>query len=362
MRVLVTGGAGFIGSFIVDALIADGHEVVVVDNLDAAAHAGPPEWLEPTAEYLWGDITDPELWRKALAGCQAVSHQAAKVGLGVDFGDAPAYVTNNDLGTAVGLAIAHERSFAGRFVLASSMVVYGEGAYTCAEHGSAHPAPRLVEDLDAGRYEPRCPRCGDPLEPGLVVEDATPDPRNVYAATKVHQEHLAFAFAREHPEVTVTALRYHNVYGPRMPSFTPYAGVSSIFRSSLTQGIGPRLFEDGAQRRDFVHVKDVARVNLLALTVSEPVAGPLNVASGQPATLLQMAEALAAAHGQGLRPQVVGGYRLGDVRHVTASVERAERLLGFRAATGLVEGMAELAHAPQRPTPLVRCTGAQPCV
>lgn len=353
MRVLVTGGAGFIGSFIVDALIADGHEVCVLDNLDDAAHDGQPPWLTPGVTYHWGDVTDPDQWRATLPGCDAICHQAAKVGLGVDFADAVAYVASNALGTAAGLAVAHEQGFNGRIVLASSMVVYGEGAYDCADHGPVRAPARTTTDLDAGLFEPRCPHCGQPLTPGLVYEDAPVDPRNVYAATKVHQEHLAFAFAREHPGVTVAALRYHNVYGPRMPSFTPYAGVASIFRSALAAGNRPQVFEDGGQRRDFVHVRDVARANLLALTAPEAVHGPLNVASGRPATLLEMAQALARSHGEGCEPEVVGAYRLGDVRHVTAAIDRL-RELGFEPSVTLDEGMTEFAHAPLRKPPARR--------
>ncbi|MFN0026812.1 MAG: NAD-dependent epimerase/dehydratase family protein [Acidimicrobiales bacterium] len=351
MRVLVTGGAGFIGSHIVEELVHSGHAVVVLDNLDQAAHDGEPEWLLPEVDYRWGDVADAEHWRAVLPGCDAICHQAAKVGLGVDFADAPAYAASNDLGTAVGLAVAHQVRFVGRIVLASSMVVYGEGRYDCAAHGTVAAPPRRTADLDAGRYEPRCPACDQQLQPGLVAEHAPLDPRNVYAATKLHQEHLANAFGREHPEVTVTALRYHNVYGPRMPSNTPYAGVASIFRSALAAGQPPRLLEDGGQRRDFVHVRDVAHANVLALTATQPAPGAFNIASGQPCTLADMARALCAAHGAGLEPQVVGGYRLGDVRHVTASTERAAGALGFRAAVTLTEGMAEFAHALQRRPP-----------
>jgi dTDP-L-rhamnose 4-epimerase len=351
MRALVTGGAGFIGSHVVDALIDGGHEVVVLDNLDPAAHDGPPEWLRSDVAYIWGDVADSGPWREALPGCDVICHQASKVGLGVDFADAPAYARSNDLGLAVGLAEAHQLGFSGRLVLASSMVVYGEGSYRCHEHGSVRPPPREIGDLEAGRFEPRCPRCGSELEPGLVPESAQTDPRNVYAATKLHQEHLAAAFAREHPSVAVTSLRYHNVYGPRLPANTPYAGVASIFRSALAAGRRPRVVEDGGQRRDFVHVRDVARANLLAITRQRPVRAALNVASGKPTTLLDMAQALAAAHGQGLEPEVVGGYRLGDVRHVTASTEAAAACLGFQAEIGLDEGMAEFAHAPQRRPP-----------
>jgi len=351
MRILVTGGAGFIGSFVVDALANSGHEVVVIDNLDPAAHDGRPEWLRADVDYRWGDVIDASVWRAALPGCEAICHQASKVGLGVDFADAPAYVASNDLGTAVGLAVAHELGFGGRIVLASSMVVYGEGAYTCAAHGAVRPPPRSVDDLEAGRFEPCCPCCGAALQPAMVAEDAPLDPRNVYAATKLQQEYLCQTFAREHPGVTVTALRYHNVYGPRMPSDTPYAGVASIFRTALAKGEVPRLFEDGRQRRDFVHVRDIAEANKLALVTPEAVSGPVNVASGRPCTLLEMAEALAAADGQGLRPEVVGGYRLGDVRHVTASIDRAVELLGYQPSIRLDTGMAEFATAPQRRPP-----------
>jgi dTDP-L-rhamnose 4-epimerase len=242
----------------------------------------------------------------------------------------------------------HRAHFEGRLVLASSMVVYGEGGYECARDGTVRPAPRTLERLDAADFEPRCPRCDAPLEAVAITEDAPLDPRNVYAATKLHQEHLCRAFAREHAGVTLTALRYHNVYGPRMPRDTPYAGVASIFRSALAAGAAPRVFEDGLQRRDFVHVRDVARANVCALT-AEPFDGALNVASGDPKTVLDMANALQGAFDDDVpAPEVVGGYRLGDVRHVFASPALAARTIGFRAQVGFADGMTEFAHAPQR--------------
>ena len=343
-RVLVTGGAGFIGSHVVDALLAHDVEPVALDNLAADVHPHRPE-IPDGATLVEGDVRDADAWARALPGVDAVCHQAARVGLGVDFGDVTAYVDDNDVGTAVGLSALHRSGFTGRFVLASSMVVYGEGRYRCDEHGVVRPGVRAVAALESGDYEPPCPICGASLRWDVVPEDAPLDPRNVYAATKLHQEHLCTAFEREH-DVSVVSLRYHNVYGPRMPRDTPYAGVASIFRSALERGEIPQVFEDGGQQRDFVHVRDVAEANVLALMTPE-VAGPFNVCSGEPHTVLDMAEALCEAFGAD-RPQVVGGYRLGDVRHVIASPERAASELGFRASIPFADGMREFASAPLR--------------
>ncbi|HZD02604.1 MAG TPA: NAD-dependent epimerase/dehydratase family protein [Actinomycetes bacterium] len=348
MRILVTGGAGFIGSHVVDELATRGHEVRVLDRLHPRAHAGRPAYLRDDVEYLDGGL-DPEILDRALDGVGAVCHQAAMVGLGRDFADAPDYVRDNDLGTAELLAAVHRRparSRPGRLVLASSMVVYGEGGYRCQGHGRVRPGPRDPARLRAGRFEPTCPDCGAELEPEPVSEDAPADPRNVYAATKLHQEHLALASMRAGGPA-VTALRYHNVYGPRMPRDTPYAGVAAIFRSMLEAGRAPRVLEDGLQRRDFVHVRDVARANLLALLAPEPVPGVYNVASGQPRTVYELAAAMSDAMG-GRVPEVVGGWRPGDVRHVFASPALAAARLGFRAETGFAGGIAELATAELR--------------
>lgn len=343
MRILVTGGAGFIGSFITDQLLELGHEVRVLDNLHPAAHAGPPEFLSPGAEWREGDVRDAGTVRAALDGIDAVCHQAAMVGLGTDIGDIADYTSHNDLGTAVLLKHA---TAVQKIVLASSMVVYGEGRYACAEHGIVRPGPRSTTDLDRGRFEPPCPVCAKPLTPAAITEDAPVDPRNVYAATKLQQEHLAFSFSRE-TGVPVTALRYHNVYGPRMPRDTPYAGVASIFASSLAGGKAPQVYEDGGQTRDFVHVRDVARANVRALTTDAP--GAFNVCSGEPRTVGEMARALQAAYPEGTpAPVVTGQYRLGDVRHVFASAEKARTVLGFTAQEPFAEGMAEFARAPLR--------------
>ncbi|MGW1198684.1 NAD-dependent epimerase/dehydratase family protein [Streptomyces sp. NPDC002536] len=354
MLVLVTGGAGFIGSRIVRTLTDAGLGVRVLDTLLPAAHGrrAAPLSLPPGAEFLRGDVREAAAVETSLRGVHVVCHQAAMVGLGKDFGDAPAYVACNDLGTAVLLA-AMARKGVRALVLAGSMVVYGEGHYTCVRHGTVLPGPRRTEDLDAGRFEPPCPSCRSPLTPGLVSEDAPPDPRNVYAATKIAQEHLAASWARATGGRAI-ALRYHNVYGPGMPRDTPYAGVASLFRSALARGEAPQVFEDGGQRRDFVHVRDVAAANLTAIGAASgnghTPPGSLrayNVGSGIPHTVGEMAAALAAACG-GPQPVVTGEYRLGDVRHITASSARLREELGWLPRVGFAEGMREFAAAPLR--------------
>ncbi len=348
MRVLVTGGAGFIGSHVVDQLVEHGHDVVSVDAVTRAAHGQMPDYLNEGAEHRRVDLADFESLVGAVRGADAVCHQAARVGLGVDFSDVTDYVTDNALGTATLLRAMHATNFRGRLVQASSMVVYGEGAYTCDVHGVVAPGPRRVSDLDAGQFEPPCPRCGHALHPAVVEETARLDPRNVYAATKVHQEHLAVAYALV-TGVDAVSLRYHNVYGPRMPRDTPYAGVASIVRSACESGVAPRVFEDGGQRRDFVHVSDVATANVLALTASGRIAGAYNIASGQVCTIAEMADAVASAFGaDSAAPVITGEYRIGDVRHVTASPALARETFGFEASVPFRTGLADFATAPMR--------------
>ena len=344
MRVLVTGGCGFIGSHVVDGLVERGAHVRVLDLLHPFAHDREPEYLNPGAEYVFGDVQDGKVVAGCLDGVDAVSHQAALVGLGTDFDEIVEYVRHNDVGTATLLRALARRGKTTRLVLASSMVVYGEGRYRCGEHGIVRPGPRTREQLEAGAFEPPCPSCGQPLRPEAVPEDAPLDPRNVYAATKAHKEHLSAAFARQ-TGAAVLSLRYHNVYGPRMPRDTPYAGVASLFRSALENGQPPRVFEDGRQLRDFVHVRDVAAANIFAL--ESGVTGALNVASGKPRSVFDLAHRLAESYG-GEEPVTTGEYRLGDVRHVFASTELAAERLGFTAAVSFDEGVAEFALAPLR--------------
>jgi dTDP-L-rhamnose 4-epimerase len=348
--ILVTGGAGFIGSHVADALLARGHEVRVLDAIHPGVHAVRPTYLDDRVELVQGDIRDREGVRRAVRGVAAVSHQASVVGLESSFTEAPAYVSSNDLGTGTLLAGLAETGFAGPLVLGSSMVIYGEGGYACAEHGFVRPLPRAQEDLLTGRFEPGCPDCGRELTPRPLPESAPPDPRSVYAATKLAQERLCALLARERG-LRHIALRYHNVYGPRMPRETPYAGVASIFMSALAAGRPPSVFEDGRQLRDFVHVRDVARANVIAL-LEGPAGGVYNVGSGRPRSVGEMARELAAARGPGApSPIITGEFRLGDVRHVFADVTRAAAQLGFRARIDFAEGMRELAHAELREPP-----------
>lgn len=320
----------------------------MLDCFHPAAHSRRPDYLNPAAELLEGDLTDPAVAAAAVDGVDAVSHQASMVGLGLDFTEVGDYAEANDLGTARLLAALARADFRGPLVLASSMVVYGEGRYRCSRHGDVRPAPRDPADLEAGRFEPACPRCGLALEPESIGEDAPTEPRSVYAATKLHQEHLCALFAREHPGVSTTMLRYHNVYGPRMPRDTPYAGVASIFRSAIAGGRAPRVFEDGGQLRDFIHVADIARANVAALGRSGPPAA-FNVATGRPRPILAVAELLSGEAGPDApRPEVTGEFRLGDVRHVFADPARARDELGFEAEIDLATGMAEFATADLR--------------
>ena len=348
VRVLVTGGAGFIGSHVADRLAEAGCEPILLDSLLPQAHGSSAEPAYTSAHrFVHGEVADADLLRRLLSEVDAVCHQAAVVGHGLDPSDAPTYALNNDYGTAVLLAEMHAAGVT-RLVLASSMVVYGEGRYSCPRHGIVPPTPRLQSHVDAGRFEPTCGDCGRDLEPLLVPEEAPLRPQSTYAATKLAQEFLAAAWARQ-TGGRVWALRYHNVYGPRMPQNTPYAGVASLFRSALERGEAPTVLEDGEQRRDFVHVEDVARANVLALRTDAPTGDmvPVNVCSGTPHTVGELATELARASG-GPRPQIVGGARPADVRHIVADPSRAEKLLGFHASVDFESGIAGFATAPLR--------------
>ena len=350
MRILLTGAAGFIGTATWKLLVAEGHDVVAVDLLLVEAHGRATRNDPPLGLHVL-DVRKAHRWAELLDGVDVVVHLAAMVGAGASAADLPLYAKHNDVGTAALLAAMHAHRVA-RFVQASSMVVYGEGRYTCLEHGLQAPGPRTAAALDAGEFDTPCPVCGGRLDWALVDESAPLDPRSGYAVSKVAQEGYAAAWARQAPGAAVS-LRYHNVYGPGMPRDTPYSGVAAMFRSSLERGEPPTVFEDGRQMRDFVHVADVARANLAAAdAVAEYAPGhheAFNVCSGRPVSIGEVARFVADGSADGVAPRVTGQYRIGDVRHVVASAERARERLGFAAAVPPEEGLAAFATAPLRP-------------
>ena len=343
MRVLVTGGAGFIGQHVVRCLLARKHDVRVLDSLRPDVHGSESAWKpDDGVDFHRGDVRDAAVIAVSLEGIESVIHLAAKVGLGVDVTDLPDYSSSNDVGISV-LLVAMAQARVHRLTLASSMVVYGEGNALCEEHGLVRPAPRIEASLAAGDFEPPCPYCGKPLSTNLVGEDTPFDPRNAYASSKAAQEYYASNWART-TGGSVGAMRYHNVYGPGMPKNTPYAGVAAIFLSALRRGEAPMVFEDGGQRRDFIHVRDVAAATVAACERHTSGVRAFNVGSGTPRTVGQMADALAQAL-NGMAPVVTGKYRLGDVRHITADSSRLIDDLGFRPSEDFDKGMRELSRA-----------------
>jgi dTDP-L-rhamnose 4-epimerase len=357
--VLVTGGAGFVGSHLVDALLAAGHAVRVLDNLDPQAHeGGRPRFLSGDAELLEGDLRDPVAVGRALDGVEVVFHQAGMVGNGQSMYEIHRYVDVNAGGTAVLLEQAlRRRDTLRRVVTASSMVVYGEGAYHCAEHGEVAPGLRRRADLDARRWENRCPRCGAEVVPVPTAEDHPLRPTSPYAVSKRDCEELTLTTGHAHGMETV-ALRYLNVFGPRQALSNPYTGVAAIFCTRLLGGRRPLVFEDGEQRRDLVHVSDVVRANLLAMDAPRAAGLAFNVGTGVSLTVRELAATLATELGVGLEPEITHHVRAGDIRHCFADVRRARDLLGFEARAGRAAALRDLARWVAGESPVDRTVAA----
>ncbi|HUP32021.1 MAG TPA: NAD-dependent epimerase/dehydratase family protein [Gaiellaceae bacterium] len=345
MRVLVTGGAGFIGSHLVDRLLEDGHEVRVLDSLDGQVHDGPPAYLSADAELVVGDVRDRDAVRGALEGVDRLVHLAAAVGVGQSMYEIERYTSVNAVGAAVVLeeAIAARDRLA-KLVVASSMSIYGEGLYRCPAEGvEAEAEPRPAEQLEARQWEPRCPSCGTELEPLPTPERKRLSPTSVYAVGKRDHEELFLACGRAYG-IPATALRFFNVYGPRQALSNPYTGVAAIFASRLLNARPPVVFEDGLQSRDFVHVSEVARAVAAALDTSRADGLALNIGTGRPTTVLDVASALAAGLEVEIEPQIRNEYRAGDIRHCFADPSLAREELGFEAQVEFAAGMGELAR------------------
>jgi len=330
MRVLVTGGAGFIGSHVVDALLAQGHEVRVFDKLLGQVHADSGAKFVPSdAELQVGDMTDRDAVSRALIGMDQVVHLAAEVGVGQSMYEISRYVEANTAGTAVLLdVLVNSKLDVGKIVVASSMSIYGEGLYECEDHGAVAPRMRSEGQLRDRQWELRCPTCQRVVAPVPTTEHKPLFPTSVYAVTKMDQELLCLSVGAAYG-IGVTAVRYFNAYGPRQALSNPYTGVAAIFSSRLLNGKPPLVTEDGKQKRDFIHVRDVARATVLALTTPKANGAAINIGVGDPITITGVATVLADVMGVEIQPEITGQFRAGDIRHCWADPTLASELLGF---------------------------------
>lgn len=344
MRILVTGGAGFIGSHLVDALIEKGHQVRILDSIVPQVHGDKvPEHLNKNAEFIRADVCDAEMVAKALEGCEVVYHKAAEVGVGQSMYEIVRYVKANDLGTAVLLEeIIKRPGQIYKLVVASSMSIYGEGAYFCEGcNEKVFPQLRDKKQLEAQNWEFNCEKCQGILTPLGTNEEKPLFPTSVYAVSKQDQEQYCLAIGRAY-QIPTVALRYFNVYGTRQALSNPYTGVCAIFSSRLLNDERPMIFEDGEQTRDFVHVSDIMQANLLALETSEADYQAINIGTGLPISVGEIARILAKGLGKNIEPEFVGKYREGDIRHCVADILKAKNLLGYEPKVNLEEGLGKL--------------------
>lgn len=345
-QILITGGAGFVGSHLADALLRAGHSVRVLDDLTPQVHTGGvPGYLAPEVELVRGDVRDPNRLKEVLQGVDVVFHFAANVGVGQSMYEISRYMSVNTQGTAELLqAILDSRRGIEKLVVASSMSIYGEGRYVCSACGiSVAPALRSIDQLRRGDWEVHCEICGGPLQPDPTDEEKPSGINSVYALSKRDQEELSLIYGRTYG-LPVTALRFFNIYGTRQSLSNPYTGVAAIFASRLLNGQAPLVFEDGHQMRDFVSVHDVVRANLLALERPESNDAVINVGGGVPITILKVAEILGRSLGVEIPPVITGKYRAGDIRHCFADLGKARRLLGYEPRVSHAEGFWELAQ------------------
>lgn len=343
LKILVTGGAGFIGSHLTDALVARGHQVRVLDLLVPQVHSnGSPQYLPAEAEFIHGDVCDPRTVERCLDGIDVVFHEAAEVGVGQSMYEIDRYVRANDFGTAVLLQqLIRFKDRVRKVIVASSMSIYGEGAYACDKCGPGYPQLRPIQQLLDRRWEMECQQCGSKLRPTATREGKPLFPSSVYAITKQDQEQFCLVVGRAYGIPTV-ALRYFNVYGPRQALSNPYTGVCAIFSARLLNDQPPLIFEDGEQTRDFVHVSDIVQANLLALENDGADYQAVNVGTGRPTSVLEIAKLLSKGLGKSIEPQTVAKYREGDIRHCVADISRARQQLGYVPQVPIEQGIPEL--------------------
>jgi dTDP-L-rhamnose 4-epimerase len=342
-HVLVTGGAGFVGSHLVDALLAAGHRARVLDNLAMQVHGkSTPGYLSPQAELVRGDTRDADAVRRSLEGIDIVFHLAAAVGVGQSMYEISHYVGANVQGTAVLLQeLLNRKSRVRKIVLASSMSVYGEGRYVCANCGVLSPALRSAEQLRNKQWELACPECQLTLSALPTDETKSLQSSSIYALAKKAQEEMCLLFGRTYG-LPVVALRYFNIYGPRQALSNPYTGVAAIFASCLLNGNAPLVFEDGKQLRDFVSVEDAVQATLLAMERSQADGLALNVGSGEAISIGEVAASLGRALQAEVEADCTGKYRSGDIRHCFADITAARELLGYKPRVAFNQGMKNL--------------------
>jgi len=339
MRILVTGGMGFVGSHLADELVKKGHSVRVYDNLDEQVHQGnEPRYLNPQVEYIRGDVRDRESFKNAIEGCEIIFHEAATVGVGQSMYKVAYYIDTNDTGTAnLWDILINEKNRVKKVLVASSMSIYGEGIYHCVKCGEFYPALRNDADLARRDWQMHCPKCSGIASPKATHENKTLYPTSVYAYSKKHQEELSMLLARTYKIPTV-ALRYFNIYGPRQALSNPYTGVCAIFSARIKNNNPPIIYEDGRQTRDFIYVSDIVDANLLAMEEAQADYKVLNVGTGIGTSILDVAEVLIKLQGAGIDTDVVNKYRSGDIRHCFADISEIQKL-GFRPKVGFSEGM-----------------------